>query len=482
MRRQYGRHLNPYYYIEVELLPDDEYFSPSEIVKRKLDKKTDPESFNKMFHCIYQFGARNGLALFPDNCVRDSSGKPVVLENGKTKLLPGERSAKWTGKTWKSKLYVDDREQILNYAQIQLVTALQQCLSKKQQIQKFEKESAMEEKRSFRLKRRLWVAVLVAAIVLTAGGLYTHNYLGEGISVLRSDGPRAAYEFFQNRGESYENLFGKAWAAYRIGDYEIAEETAQRVLKSRDSNYQAKAWYLLGDMKTIAGEYEKAKELLLNAHAIYESIGKEDSLYRTRLMLVKLFLAKRDFYHSDYYIALAESFEGSRSDHYFLYLKSQEAFLNNDFETALKFSLQREDVLKGDRARLTKIFSDSGFYYGLLGDLQKLVLYTNKSNEIAEEQEDEKSLIYNRINICLYLKCSMQDYDEDRSKIIAYARRNNDVRLMEHMYFVDKFVCPLAHTDSGDAPPPGRTDTGDPSPPGEASVEYGKTPPPDEEN
>jgi len=482
MRRQYGRHLNPSYYIEVELLPDDEYFSPSDIVKRRFDKRTEAESFSKMFHSLYQFGVRNGLALFPDNCSWDENGKPVVLENGKVKLLPGERSAKWTGETWKSKLYVDDKEDILDYARAKLITVLQQCLWNRQNMQETVKESSMKKKKTFKLKKNLLVAILVAAIVLSAGGLYNYSYLSEGFSVLRNDGPKAALEFFQNRGESYDNLFGKAWAAYRSGDYEIAEETAQRVLRSNDLNHQAKAWYLLGDLKTIAGEYDKSEEFLLNAHAVYESIGKEDSLYRTRLSLVKLFLTKRDFYNADYYIALAESFDESKSDQYFFYLKSQEAFLNGDYKTALGFSRQRENLLNGDPARLGKAFSDIGFYYGLTGDLQKLAQYTNQSNEIAKKHDDEKSLVYNLINICLYMKCSMLNYDEHRLKIMDYAHRNKDTKLMEHMYFVDKFSCFLMQTDSGDVPPPERNFNGDPLPPENAGIKRDNPPGQNKEN
>lgn len=454
MRRQYGRHLNPYYYIEVELLPDNEYFSPSDIVKRKLDKKTDPESFKKMFHSIYQFGVRNGLTLFPDNCARHSNGKPILLKNGKAKLLPGERSAKWTGKTWKSKLFVDDREEILKYARGQLVVALQKHLVKKQQAQAIAKEISLPEKRSFKLKKSLMVAVLVAAIVLTAGGLYSYDYLKEGYGVLRSDGPKAAYAFFQNRGESYDNLFGKAWAAYRNGDYEVAEVNSKRVLKSSDLKNKARASYLLGDLKTISGDFEEAKEYLMTALAIYQSQGKSTSEYRTHLFLAKLSVAQKDLFNARYYLNLAGQNQKADKNQFHLYLLSQIAFFDGDFKLALKLTLRQAAVVGGDRSQLGGIFSDIGFYYGLIGNMDQCLEYTTKAQSLASQQENTMQLMYNNINMCLYMKCTSGDYGPLRESVLAFARNTKDMKLLEQMYFVDKFTCSLPPTNPGHGDPP----------------------------
>lgn len=454
MRRQSGRHLNPYYYIEIELLPDDEYFSPSDIVKRKLDKKAEPESYNKMFHCIYQFGFRNGLALFPDNCVRRPNGKPVVQKNGKAKLWPGERSAKWTGKTWKSKLYVDDQEAILDFARSQLVTALQQWLAEKQQIQVMEKEHPVGKKRSFRLKKSLWVAVFAAAIVLTAGGLYTRDYLKEGYEVLKSDGPKAAFGFFQNRGESYDNLFGKAWAAFRNGEYDHAEALANRVLKSGDDHDRARGSYLLGSLKSQQGNFEDAQEHLQAAEVIYRSLGNAKSLYRTRLVQAKLYLDLKDIDNARYYSNLAGQNPEAKDDDYFNYVQSQIAFLSRDFEMALELALYREKVFAGDHSKLAGIYSDVGLYFGFVGDLDHCLEYTLKAEKQANKVEDSSALMFNSVNMYLYLKCSMKDYHELRLSILEYAQANNDMRLQELVNFIDKFNCPVEQADNGHPPPP----------------------------
>lgn len=454
MHRQSGRYLNSEYYIELELLSDGEYFSPSDIAKRKFNKKTQSESFWKMFHSIYQFSVRNGLPLFPDNCARHPDGKPILLENGKAKLLPGERSAKWRGETWKSKLYLEDREAIRNYAQVQLLKTLRECLRKRQHMHKETKQSSRGLKRPLQLKKGLWVVALVAAIFFTAGGIYNYSYLNEGYGVLKTDGPRAALEFFQNRGESYDNLFGKAWAAYRIGDYETAEKLGFLVLKSRSHKDQSRAHYLLGDLMTISGRFDKALEHLLTAHAMYESRGKEMSRFRTQLFLAKSYLAQKDLSNAEYYLNLAGISELAAKDHFFLYLKSQLAFFENNYESALNLSLLREKVVGSDSSQLAAIFCDIGFYYGLLGEFEKCLSYTLKTEELATKQENQLLLMYNNVNLYLYLKCTLQEYQPLEKMIVDYARQEKDFKLFEYINFVKKFSCPFPRPDPGHGDPP----------------------------
>jgi len=450
MHRQSGRHLKVEYYLEIECLPDDQLFSPSEIVKRKYDKQAQPECFTRMFHAIYQFGLRNGLTLYPDNGKRLPGGKYAKTEKGRVRLKPGERRAKWLGKTWKSKLYVEDRQAIERYAKQRLVETLNLCSTQKQR----EEDAMKRTVRSIRMKKGLWVAALVAAVVLTAGSLYNYSFLNQGYAILRSQGPKAALEFFQNRGENYGTLFGKAWAAYRTGEYETAEQLAKRVLKSGALKDQARASYLLGDLNTIEGEFGKAEEYLLSAYAIYLSTGNDLSLYRTELFLAKVYLAKKDLDNAAYYLNLAETTPFAQTDHYFFYLNSQLAYLRNEFQEALLLSLHREKVFNGDRSRLTGIYSDIGFYSALSGDFAKCLDYTMKAQSIASEIEDTNALMYNNVNMCLYLKCSMQDFTDLRQAILEYARANHEQKLMEWMYFVDKFTCPIEPVDNGHGDPP----------------------------
>lgn len=460
MHRQSGRYPISDYYVELECLPENELFTPSDITRRKYNRKSDHESFQKMFHAIYQFGTRNGLALNPDNCIRRAGGKPF-MENGRAKLMPGERRAKWYGKTWKSKLYIEDRLALKKFVAAKLVNVLTQI-----------KEAKMEDHRKPELtdlqelvvqqteipktvnKFTIWKVALLAAIVLTAGGLYNYSYLNEGFQILRSDGAQSAIEFFQNRGESYDNIFGQAWASYRNGDYEEAEKLSHKVLASRAANDQARASYLLGELKTIGGEYEQAKEHFLTAHAIYQSLGKLESQYRTQLGLTKLYLSQRDIQNASYYLNLSEQNEKAWEDEYFLYFKSQIAFSEGDYETALSLSLNREKLVNGDNSRLSGIYSDIGLYYGFIGNLEECLSYTIKAQGIASEQENKKSLMHNNLNMCLYLKCSMQDYSQLRETVLMYARSKKDMKLMEMMYFIDKFTCPLSQGDPGDLPPP----------------------------
>jgi len=221
MHRQSGRYPINEYYVELECLPDNELFTPSEIVRRKYNRKSDHESFLKMFHAIYQFGIRNGLVLNPDNCLRRAGGKPF-MENGRAKLVMGERRAKWYGKTWKSKLYIEDRIALKQFVATKLVNVLAQIKENKMDDHMKPEHADLHELVAQKAeipkpvhKFALWKVALLVAIVLTAGSIYNYSYLNEGYAVLRKQGPRAAFEYFQNRGESYDNLFGLAWSAYR---------------------------------------------------------------------------------------------------------------------------------------------------------------------------------------------------------------------------------------------------------------------------
>lgn len=470
MHRQCGRHLNAEYYLEVESLPDDQLFSPTEIVKRKFDKKTQNESFTRMFHALYQFGQRNGLALKPDNGLKHPNGRPLMHE-GKCKLPRGERSAKWYGATWKSKLYVEDHIAIRHFAETRLVQILSGHLAERTANLPQELEAKPKVLLFKKPKLKLLHVALVAAVLITASGIFQYDFLSEGYGVLREDGPKAAFEFFQQRGESAKNLFGKAFTAYRNGDYELAEKLSHRVLKSRDLSDKARASYLLGELKTNSGAYHEAEDYLQNALAIYESLGKENSRYRTLLLLAKLNITQKKTANAKYFTNLAELSPRAEEDEFFLFLRSQIAFLDQDYKGALALSLRREAAFSGDRSRQAGIYSDIGFYYGLLGNLGQSLDYAMKAQSIATALEDKNDLMYNNINLMLYQKCSFGNYQELRTATYSYAMEKNDVKLLDQIYFIDKFTCRLETTDSGHVPPPDRNLSGNEGPPPPDEVE-----------
>lgn len=462
MKRQCGRHPNKEYYLEIERLPDDELFSPTEITKRKYDKKSQNELFTKMFHAIYQFGFRNGLSLFPDNAVRGANGKPV-MENGRAKLEPGVRSARWLGATWKSHLYADDHEAIKKYAQVKLTRTLRLILHQKLEQTERKGEPMPEEKAprtTFLPRWKLLVAALVVGMLLTAGGVYNHSFLKQGLHVLRSDGAQAAWSFFQNRGESWDNMAGAAWAAYRKGDYLQSEELSAKLRESSSPTHQARAAYILGLIQTTRGKTELAEESLLEALAFYQSLNHSGAQYRTILALSRVFLNAENIKKAEYYINLAEIRENAWRDEYFLYLKSQMAFLKSDYDTALHLAKMRQELLPEENAaRLMGVYADIGFYSCLVGDDETCLNYTLQAQALATQLGAKKNGIYNQINMCVYLKCQFKDYSHLQQKIVAYAMEHQDAMLMKYMLFVEKFSCPLERPDPGDPyfpddPPP----------------------------
>jgi len=487
MKRQVGRHLNVEYYVEILRLPGKSLFSPAQIAHRKFDKKHDSESFRRMFNAVYRFAERNGLKDKPDNCARHANGTPVVV-NGTYQLLPGERRPKWYGETWRQHFYDDDLLHFRNQYREKVVNALGNILAAKQK-----KPADVITLPSPNPKKRMsmkWWLIAMVAIVFTATSLYNYNYLSQGFHVLQRQGPKAVMAFFQNRGETFDNLFGQAWAAFRNGEYKKAEELGHRVLESRTNKNQARAFYLLGSLKSQQGKYDEAHEYLLSAEATFETMNYGHGVYRTRLVLSKMYLDVKDMDNARYYANLAGANPKAQSDEYFYYIQSQIAFLFSDFEAALDFALHREKVFNGDRSQLPSIYSEIGFYYGLLGYQDQCLEYTVRAGGVANELKNNSAMMYNNINMCLYLKCAMKDYTDLRHSILVYARANKEAKLMEWMYFVDKFTCPLKR--AGDGHPLPAIDPDDPPPETPANragngqvtrdVGSGDPPPPDDPN
>ena len=114
MHRRSGPRVTLDYYAQVELLPDDEFFSAVEIASLKFDRKSQASEWKRMANALRKFASRNQMSDSPGNCRRDEQGKPI-RKNGKVLLLPGERSRRWRGQVWKSNLFDEDRIAIREY-------------------------------------------------------------------------------------------------------------------------------------------------------------------------------------------------------------------------------------------------------------------------------------------------------------------------------------------------------------------------------
>lgn len=420
-----------------------------------------------------------------------------MTEKGKAQLKPGERRAKWLGRTWKSMLFEEDREAFARHAKTRLIVALGNCLAKKRRDENSipgEETTKGQPFRKLHLKKGLFTAALFGTIVLAVGSLYknsilpkayeilrsegpkatlelfqnpgkTENLLGEGYAVLRSEGPEAALGFFQNQRETFDHLFGQAWAAFRNGDYLTAKRLGTRVLKSEAIKDQARASYLLGIVRTTEGDFNQAQKDLLIALSIYEVTGKALPLARTRLALAKLHLSQRDLDKASYYANLAETTYDAWNDQFFLYIKAQIAFLRNDFDEALRIVLKQEKVADGDNSQLAGVYADIGFYSCLVGKFNQCFDFTMKAQTLAQKLNSEKLLMYNQVNFYLYMKCTSREASFYRETALEYARTTPDIKLMEYLYFVDKFTCPIPRPNPGDPDPPDDPkDPGDPLP------------------
>ena len=133
MHRRSGPPVRVEYYAQVELLPDEELFSASQIASRKFDPDVQPEEWSKMADALRKFASRNQMFDRPDNCQIDDEGKPV-FKNRAIQLLPGDRSRKWRGSVWKSNLFDEDRMAIREYLKSTQSSEEQDMPSKKAEL------------------------------------------------------------------------------------------------------------------------------------------------------------------------------------------------------------------------------------------------------------------------------------------------------------------------------------------------------------
>ena len=311
----------------------------------------------------------------------------------------------------------------------------------------------------FKWKKK-WLLIAAVAMVLTGASLYNYNILGQGYQIMRSEGPKAALTFFQNRGETYDSLFGIGWNAFREGDYETALEYGNRVLLSRKVEDRARASYLLGVVHTNLDDKVTAEEQLKTALDLYHSLNKPLSEFRCQMAIARLNLTYEDLEVAEYYANLAEATYDAWNDQFFLYLKSQIAFLRHDYQGALALVKQQLDLVKNDKSQLAGVFGDLGFYHCLIGDLDKGLEFTMMAQSLSLKLDSEKLVMYNTINYYLYMKCSLKDYSYYRQITLDFARKHRDTKLLEKIYFVDKTTCSIPPTNPGDPDPPD-----DPPPP-----------------
>jgi len=308
-------------------------------------------------------------------------------------------------------------------------------------------ESSVENKSRHPLKYAAVAAVLL--VVLT--GVVRFDVLQNGYDILRKDGPRAAYQYFVHGNP---DLFGQAWAAFRVAKYEEAEGLAYRVIEQGERKSLPKGHYLLGHIKLSTGEFEAGMEHLRTAKALYDQSGNEAGSFQATLGLAKGALGLKDFENAAYYLNLAEQLKGDSNLGQYFSLRAQLSFFTHRYEEGLKYSLLGSQVHTNDEARRGHAISGAGFFSALLGDLEDSARYTFMAEKMAFDNGDEFGYHYNLVNEVLINKCKNADSKPILEVVRMWAEKKKDRHLQTYIDFAEKFQCPNWTVDGSVPDPP----------------------------
>ena len=303
------------------------------------------------------------------------------------------------------------------------------------------------------VRRGVLLVAIAFGLFCTAAGIFNYGTLNDGYRILSKIGPKAAYDYFAHRSESLDNTFGKAWTLFQLGEYGESEQLVEIVLKSTKMKHQADSFYLLGNIALRRGEYINAIETLDTAAIYYSRIDQSRGIYLATLSMANCYLLMDDAANGEFYLNKAMQIDPSQSSDLLLVLRSKLEFLNGNYQEALDLNLQRLSTFQNGQLS-GGVYSEIGFYYGLLGDMEKALSYTLMAQQIAQQSEDVVLIHYNQVNWLLIYKCAGQDHAAFRESLLNWAEERKDTRLKKQIYFVDKFHCVFKRTDPVFPPPP----------------------------
>jgi len=318
---------------------------------------------------------------------------------------------------------------------------------------------SIEECRRFLMKKHgskprktiLKYAAVAAILLVVLTGAARFDVLQNGYDILRKDGPKAAYQYFVH-GNS--DLFGQAWAAFRVAKYEEAEALAYRVIEQGERKSLPKGHYLLGHIKLSTGDFQVGLEHLQTAKALYDQIGNGAGSFQSTLGLAKGALGLKDFENAAYYLNLAEQLKGDSNLGHFYDLKSWLSLYRNQYEEGLRFSILGSEEYANDTARRGHTLSSAGFFSALLGRVGDAEEYTFLAEKAAFDQGDDYGYHFNLLNKILINKCRQVDSTEITFAIREWAEKTGDKKVLDYLSFVKKFNCPQWTVSGGSPDPP----------------------------
>ncbi len=302
-----------------------------------------------------------------------------------------------------------------------------------------------------RVRKPLLVFSLVILGSFGAFGMVSAFY-PEGLRVFREQGPRAALEYFQRASVASKRddpglKFGQAWSKYSMGDLKEAQRDCYRLIRDPNlpENIYANALFLLGNIARGYGRYDEADEHLLQAYSLYERLQKDGNLYKTCLAMAQVALARGDLERAESLLeqSLVHHAFAQKDLGHFYQLKTQTAFLREDYQDALSYSYLRlaEYEKAGMKNNQADALSDIGFYSILLGFYDQGFEKTFQAQELIQKTGDEGKYYLNLINFLLLQRCKGGRYQTLVDQIQKRVDEEENLDLKKYLEFALNCDC-----------------------------------------
>lgn len=272
----------------------------------------------------------------------------------------------------------------------------------------------------------------------------------DGLSVLQKDGVEAAISYYSKGVKETGDpglLFGLAWAFWKQGEFQRAEDTCNFLLSKKSGKLvQARTYYLLGhivakrDSIISVSHFEKALSLFLE-------LGRPLNIYHSYESLGYACFKASDLDEAEKY--LSKALEVHRSEKldvnlgYFYSIKSRMAFLKRDIDEALKFTRQSrfEYEKTGDNRVYNELVSEA-FFYLLLGKNSDGISMMEKIDKDALAKELTQIHIYNAVNWIFVYRCNHEDYESLKKYVMDFIKESDDYNLKELLDLALTIKCP----------------------------------------
>jgi tetratricopeptide (TPR) repeat protein len=388
-----GRPLNDLSVRAILLLEDSELYQAKDVARKVFDRETQAAEYRDLrvkLNSFINYHAKNA----PDSTT--ASGRF------------------WKGRTWKS--FLDPAD-----------------------ISRVEK---MPGKRPFRrLRKRYFLVAALCLSFLMVGG--TSILRPKVYQILNEEGLEAALSYLGNPGKksSPEQTFQMAWLKYREGKFAEAQTMAHELLSNESITVKIEAdcQYLLGHLATETGKSQEAITHFLVAQSIYEDLNRPQNLYVNTLGMTKALILSGDFDQAEDHLEKALGYHEAapRQTKYESFLQLSILFHERLGEYPQVLRLVEEVLKRFHNSQNEDLYAEAlstkAYSLAALGDYHASLELSLRAGYEFFRFGDERQYMFNMVNFVAILNCQGESVQSLSSKIEAYAEKNQDAFLLQHL-------------------------------------------------